>query len=181
MDKKRCETCKEEKPFDEFPRRTDKGITRYRPDCKSCRSKKGKLFRIENPDYYKLLNRSWYARNKDYKNNRIKSLRNDPEYRLNVKLTRMERVYGLPREEYFEMLRASQNKCYICGIELNEELLCVDHNHDTDEVRGLLCRDCNFGLGNFKENIKSLYKAIEYLLKYNKKIIKNYGFNLGSQ
>jgi hypothetical protein len=41
--------------------------------------------------------------------------------------------------------------------------LCIDHCHETNLVRGLLCHDCNKGLGNFKDNIIFLQIAIEYL------------------
>jgi len=45
--------------------------------------------------------------------------------------------------------------------------LCVDHNHQTGEVRGLLCQKCNTGIGNMKDSIKILSQAILYLKKHN--------------
>jgi hypothetical protein len=44
-----------------------------------------------------------------------------------------------------------------------DEALAVDHNHISGLVRGLLCRNCNNGLGQFKDNIETLEKAITYL------------------
>jgi hypothetical protein len=48
------------------------------------------------------------------------------------------------------------------------KMLCVDHNHLTGKVRGLLCSSCNSGLGHFEENIDYLNCAIEYLEQHDK-------------
>ena len=53
--------------------------------------------------------------------------------------------------------------CAICG-EKTEDIV-VDHCHDKNVYRGLLCQLCNRGLGNFKDNTDSLKRAIEYLNK----------------
>lgn len=72
--------------------------------------------------------------------------------------------YGLSPEQYFEIFQKQEGKCKICGKELPVgEYLHVDHNPETGEVRGLLCRECNLGLGSFKDNPESLQKAVEYL------------------
>jgi hypothetical protein len=56
--------------------------------------------------------------------------------------------------------------CKICGkpeTAINKKYLCIDHDHGTLKVRGLLCDNCNKGLGCFKDDIEALKKAIEYL------------------
>lgn len=58
------------------------------------------------------------------------------------------------------MLESQGSVCAICGC---LPPLCVDHNHVTGVVRGLLCRNCNLALGGFKDNPDSLRKAITYL------------------
>ncbi|QLF83305.1 endonuclease VII [Rhodococcus phage NiceHouse] len=69
-----------------------------------------------------------------------------------IKLTGRERLAKL--EEYGP-------DCMICGIELVKPQL--DHDHETGEWRGVLCRDCNIGLGFFKDDQATLMKAVVYL------------------
>ena len=72
--------------------------------------------------------------------------------------------YGISPEQYLEMYNAQGGKCKICGKELPEgQYLCIDHNKETGEVRGLLCPKCNKGLGLFNEEPENFIKAIEYL------------------
>jgi hypothetical protein len=70
--------------------------------------------------------------------------------------------YGVTSEKFEEMEKAQGNKCAICG-KLSKTKLCVDHDHVTGNVRGLLCRLCNSGLGFFLDNIESPEYAIKYL------------------
>ena len=75
--------------------------------------------------------------------------------------------YGINQLDYTKMLEAQDHSCAICGTEdpSPKKYLCVDHNHDTGEVRGLLCHSCNTGLGMFKDDPNNLLKANEYLTK----------------
>ena len=77
-------------------------------------------------------------------------------------------------EERLKLLSAADGRCQICGAESNDtdcpttgsvktSSLCVDHCHETGELRGILCRACNSGLGHFKDDISLLEKAIVYL------------------
>lgn len=54
-------------------------------------------------------------------------------------------------------------RCAICENNLEIDKLNVDHCHTTNKIRGLLCDQCNYGLGNFKDNVSTLTKAIKYL------------------
>ena len=80
--------------------------------------------------------------------------------------------FGVDQEMYDEMAAEQDNCCAICGVHATEDKanrwdgtgsLNVDHCHETGLVRGLLCSQCNQGLGRFKDNIESLKKAIWYL------------------
>jgi hypothetical protein len=77
------------------------------------------------------------------------------------------RDYGLTEEDYLAMLEAQGRKCAICGDEHSdgETSMPVDHCHDSGRVRGLLCRNCNVGLGMFKDSIDRLTAAANYLSK----------------
>jgi hypothetical protein len=78
------------------------------------------------------------------------------------------RKYKVTREIYEALLIAQDYKCKICG-KIHEWTaygkLCVDHDHETGEVRGLLCTHCNRGLGAFKDDPELLNKAIQYVLE----------------
>lgn len=73
---------------------------------------------------------------------------------------RLKYKYGISLENYDWLLKEQEEKCKICG---NKTELVVDHCHKSSRVRGLLCNQCNTGLGCFKDNPESLLKAIEYL------------------
>jgi len=70
------------------------------------------------------------------------------------------RTYGLSKGQYEALLERSGGLCEICQ---EKEAQHIDHCHDTGAVRGLLCQQCNHGLGNFSDNINTLERAITYL------------------
>jgi hypothetical protein len=68
-------------------------------------------------------------------------------------------------EHYAMLLEQQQGQCKICGSFKGEELR-IDHCHARGTLRALLCDNCNWGLGNFKDNQDILRKAIDYLQQY---------------
>lgn len=77
-----------------------------------------------------------------------------------------ERRYGITQEDFDKMLSEQNNKCKICSIEFKgTKYTHIDHCHDTNRVRGLLCNDCNLALGQFNDNTDILDNAIKYLQK----------------
>ena len=134
-----CKTCSEEKPFDEFPKNKmyKDGI---RPHCIECRRK------YELESFHKHKHKRPYQY-EYHRNNKLKS------------------IYGISYAEYLTMLEAQGGCCAICGTSDTgkRKAFAVDHNHTTGKVRGLLCSNCNTGIGNLKEDEGIMLRAMEYL------------------
>lgn len=74
--------------------------------------------------------------------------------------------YGLTTEEFEALLQEQGGACKICGFSDRSNpnfFPMVDHCHQTGRVRGLLCGNCNHGLGKFKDNPGLLERAASYL------------------
>jgi len=76
--------------------------------------------------------------------------------------------YGISLKDYDDLMASQAGSCAICGTTSGYagqpgSLLFVDHDHTTGAVRGLLCRDCNTGLGAFRDNPVNLARAAIYL------------------
>ena len=91
-------------------------------------------------------------------------------YRNDCKICRRERNqirrHGFTNKDYEAILIQQQCKCKICGSILNSSRytkLAIDHDHKTGKFRGLLCTNCNTGLGLFKYSKERLLSAITYL------------------
>lgn len=129
--------------------------------CTKCNEEKS------TSDFYKDLRashglQSWCKKCMN-KQSRDYDKRN-PDYHKNKKL---ERNYGISREEYDSLLASQENVCAICGKE--PKRFNVDHDHKTGKVRGLLCSSCNTGLGKLGDSMEGLMKAYKYLEKANER------------
>lgn len=80
--------------------------------------------------------------------------------------SKLKTKYGLTDAIYQQMFKMQKGVCAICGKPEPHKgrRLAVDHNHNTTQVRGLLCSHCNVALGLFNENLDSLEAAKQYLL-----------------
>lgn len=78
-------------------------------------------------------------------------------------------TYGITMEQFFELARRQRNRCAICEGELlltgsrTYHKASVDHDHETGQIRGILCGACNMGLGLFKDDWHLLLSAVAYL------------------
>lgn len=84
---------------------------------------------------------------------------------LAVKSTELKKQYGFGIDRYMEMLERQGGVCWICKGEQDGryKYFSVDHCHETNTIRGLLCNNCNRGLGFFKDSPKLLRDAAFYL------------------
>ncbi len=141
MKKRECNKCKIKLPLSDYHK------SKYNNDgkdktCKHCRNA-----------YKRKLNKngiSWLKRNREYAR--------DSYYK---------HTYGITLKQYDRMFEQQNGVCEICGgINTDGRRLAVDHNHKTNEVRGLLCLKCNGQLSGIEDR-SYLKKAIKYLRKYN--------------
>jgi hypothetical protein len=183
---KRCKLCGEEKSIDDFYFYRSKN---YRDGiCKSCRNQKTKNWRRSklNTEFYKRENLLKEGSNichvceeikplsAFYKSNHvntgyINTCKNCKK--LNDKNNKLKYSYGIDLDKYNELLQQQNGRCAICKIEFTTHKfqIVVDHNHSTNQVKGLLCHTCNRGLGLLKDNIQVLYSAIRYLKRVQNK------------
>lgn len=131
---KHCNTCDQTKPIDSFAKHSQK-IDGHMYTCKDCRRAKHKT-----------------------------KYDNDPDYRASYRNSKLKHKYGIDIDEYEALMQLQAGGCAICGGLHSKGLnLVVDHDHQTGEVRGLLCDKCNSGIGLFGDDITKLRLAIRYL------------------
>lgn len=84
-----------------------------------------------------------------------------PELRKLEERAHLDRLakYGLEPKDYERLWEWHEGLCAICGNAAKH----IDHDHETGEVRGLLCPACNLGLGQFRDSVELLNKATSYL------------------
>ncbi len=151
-----CATVKQAEDFYKTP------AGRLRSYCKDCYSKHNARMRVEHQEkrnaYDKARGTGW-----------------DRSGREKWKSTDLERwaghlkgTYGITTQKFDEMLSAQGGVCAIFKGECNRsnsDCLCVDHDHKTGCVRGLLCFKCNVGLGRFNDDPELIRCAADYLEK----------------
>ncbi len=119
--------------------------------------------------YQKNKDKKLEARRKYYYKNREKLLEKQKLYKKNnrekvlagMRNTNYKRKYGITADEADAMYSKG---CKVCG---GTHRLHIDHNHENGEIRGVLCHNCNLGIGYFKDNTNRLLAAVEYLKSAN--------------
>lgn len=74
------------------------------------------------------------------------------------------KAYGLSQEEYETKLQGQEGRCAVCRILMTTP--CVDHDHETNQVRDLLCKPCNLALGFIREDVEIAKALVAYLRKW---------------
>jgi len=86
------------------------------------------------------------------------------------KNTLLKFQYGITLNEYEKMFRDQLGLCDVCSDKMDSSTRrlcpCVDHNHETGKIRGLLCGACNKGISHLKESPQILQQAIRYIRRH---------------
>jgi hypothetical protein len=150
---KECIDCHQLKPADCFyHHNTNKdGLSGY---CKQCEKKRASDWRSKNPNYKKRAAKTdaeWTKNNK---------------WRIRSKV--VTRQYGLSPEDLKNLFDIQNGCCAICEKQFDKlpntgTSPNIDHCHETNRVRGILCMNCNNALGKFEDNEQGILKALRYL------------------
>ena len=148
---KTCRKCDTAKPVEGFSKRSASpdGLA---PHCKPCVKKYQRGYYIANQDKFLQWSREQRVGLTD-------------EQRVRYRRSQREKLYGLEPGQYEDMLGAQLYRCAICGTHTDDcaRQLAVDHDHDTGEVRGLLCGSCNAAIGLMREDSFVFESAMAYL------------------
>jgi hypothetical protein len=133
---KKCYLCKTIKECDSFYK-SKTGAQKRRGECKQCSNNVTKNYQAKYPELKKTYDQ----------NHRLKN------------------IFGITIEQYTELGNKHGWKCCICEKTEteNKRKLAIDHDHSTGRIRGILCGNCNRGIGNLKDSVSLLQKAINYL------------------
>jgi hypothetical protein len=87
------------------------------------------------------------------------------EQRLNWSFAQKKSLYGITREQFLALALSQDNACAGCGVDATgvTHLLQVDHDHYTNEIRGLLCTGCNTALEWLDDNPSVIRKLADYM------------------
>lgn len=132
-----CTTCLASKHCYNFGKYKTRNKINFRKSCKSCRVKQQQLRYASSPEMV------------------IKA-------KVSARKSILKNIYGINEDDFSAMLKKQGNKCKICNSFFTKKPN-IDHCHSTNKVRGLLCWNCNIGIGYFKESTNSLMRAVEYL------------------
>lgn len=151
---KRCRKCHELYPsnIQYFPpRKINKGgLYSY---CRNCHNNDMKQHRLKKDFYFKhsTHNKTYYSKNKD---------------RISIRIKKHK--YGLSEEQQTDLYKKQNGCCAICHIPVPFNKIHIDHSHVTGVVRGMLCNNCNLGLGYFSDSKEKLSNAIGFLSELDK-------------
>jgi len=160
---KQCTKCKKLKNKSDFHARphSRNGIN---SQCKNCCSERSRIWKQNNRERANARERARYSANIDAERARNREKIKSDAAKLSRRDYNLRRKYGINLAQYNVMTQAG---CQICGtVEPGTHNFHVDHDHISGCVRGILCGQCNKGIGHFKDNILLLQHAIQYLKQY---------------
>lgn len=111
------------------------------------------------------LNGQYIKSCKNCQNSYNNKYRNTSRGKLSVKNINFKRKYNLTVEEFENKKNLQNNLCITCKRDFNTVKPVIDHNHKTNEVRGILCYACNSAIGLLMEDENVIWNMLEYLKK----------------
>lgn len=160
---KKCKGCERELSFDQFYVK-DRATGRLCARCKDCDKANRQAYYRANKDRIKSNVRAYQKANPEVQARAVERRRANGKRRA----ADIKAKYGISRDQYEGMLERAGHVCEICGRdprEVSKKGYCIDHCHDSGAVRGILCHPCNAALGNFRDDVDVMRRAIEYLEK----------------
>lgn len=133
-----------------------------------------KRWRAANADKIKVYQKNWKAENAvsqaEYQKAYMAEYQAKPDIQYKTWERNLRRNYRMTPDDFNKLWKDQDGKCAICQVDMQPrgrkpDAAAVDHNHATGEVRGLLCRACNHGIGCLKDNPDVLKAAAEYLIE----------------
>lgn len=161
---KLCIKARQRSRYLEFPERVLNINRRWTHANKDAVREINRKWKRENREHVRSRDRAWRARNKEkvieiHRRYRAKY----PDRYLNYKL---RRDFGITVEDYRKILLVQNGICAGClNPPTEKRRLCVDHDHNTGIVRGLLCHKCNVAIGYGMDSPEILRRLAEYLEK----------------
>lgn len=139
-----------------------------------------KLWRLNNRERLNAYKRQWYAQRAETERKHSADYRraNREKVLLGLKDYHRKRRYGVTPEMYAAKLKAQKGGCAVCGKPETGKRkngtvlsLSIDHNHSTNQIRGLVCQACNVLIGSLervRQRDERLRKAVAYLARWKK-------------
>lgn len=165
---KKCSTCGEEKPLDEFGARnnSEDGLT---GQCKSCLNEKHQKYRDANREVVRKNSREYVRKHASKNASAAAKWRKKNPMAVVLQSSRntaKRRGYAPCNANVGELLEAYDGKCDICGVPAEEctQRLQMDHCHSTGLFRGFLCGKCNKMLGLAGDSEEILINALHYIM-----------------
>jgi hypothetical protein len=125
---------------------------------------RARIYREGNSESLLEKHRKYNMENKDAINEKSRQYASlNPEKIIDQGL---KQRYYITLKDYSDLFQKQNGVCAICGTPGGKKRLCVDHDHQTGKVRGLLCDNCNVGIGRLKDNSELCHRASLYLAEH---------------
>jgi hypothetical protein len=160
---KRCISCDESKPIDQFYRAAGMADG-HRSDCIPCNLAAKRARTALDPQANRDRALRWKRENPERARAKLREYVESGQKAVWDRQSHLRRKYGITIEDYDRMFDAQHGVCAICNEPRpDERTLHVDHDHETGAVRGLLCFRCNNALGDLREDVDLFQAAADYL------------------